>query len=137
MFLPWKRYVAALKRIRDQIQQGSTLNYYDNTTIGAKETHCSWGLCSAKKKQWPDPEDHLWPDQFIKYSRVAPKYLQREQMCPFDTREEGIPLGCFYKCRIFQSKVPPTREEALELYQIEIKRAERLSHERYSTGTDS
>jgi hypothetical protein len=131
MYLPQDRYIAALERQRARIEGGLELEYYDDTTIGAKETHCSWGLCSHDKEAWPDPEDHLWPGQFVEEGRVAPRYQVKGQLCPFDTdqnarghiRDVGDPQGCFYRCRFFQARTlratlgpPPDRKRALELY---------------------
>lgn len=127
MSMPHARYVALLERQRARIEAGLALDYYDDTTPGAKETDCSWGLCSNDKEAWPDPEDHLWPDQFIEEGRVAPRYMTQGQLCPFDTdktprghvRDLGDPSGCFYRCRFFQAKTlgpAPSRKRALELY---------------------
>ena len=41
-----ERYVAALERIGEQIKDGSEFVYYDDTTPGDHDLHCSWGLCS-------------------------------------------------------------------------------------------
>ena len=109
--LPWDRYLIALERLKKLIESGEPLVYWDCTAIGAKETHCSWGLGSSDAKMWPDPVDHLWPDEFLSRGRVAPLYRQEDQMCPFDRRTEGSPLGCFYRCRL---RVPD-RSEAITL----------------------
>jgi len=105
-----ERYLVALKRIRGQIVNNSELSYYDDTAMGSKDTSCTWGLCSSFKEQWPDAEDHLWPDQFRDHGRVAPKYKQDGQLCPFDRRdpeERMTRWGCFYHCRIFHPEKDP------------------------------
>ena len=53
---------------------------------------------------WPDPEMHLWPDQFIERGRIAPLYRQRHHLCPLDMRDEGTGNGCFYTCLVFQAR---------------------------------
>lgn len=127
------RYLAALKRIRAHIAAGSSFTSDDDDTIGNKHTECSWGLCSDRKEDWPDSEDHLWPDQFVKQGRVAPLYRKKHQLCPFDRRMTASPgtvssidmmQGCFYTCRIFRPKKDPrmTREQALALYDQAIER---------------
>lgn len=136
LYMSDERYLKALKRIRQQIAEGPELSYYDDTTIGNKDTSATWGLCSSFAEQWPDAEDHLWSDQFRDGGRVAPKYRVRGQSCPFDDPEDGYarmdnledPRGCFWRCRVFQAGHrgfigPPSREEALELYDLAIERA--------------
>lgn len=126
------RYVAALRRLRQQIADGSTLLYYDDDTPGDKHLHCEWGLCSEKKAQWPDPPDHQWPDQFVRFGRVAPLPLARRCWCPFDHRlgtTATAPMGCFYHCRIFQPRPKkgepvPSRAEALLLFDKALALAE-------------
>jgi hypothetical protein len=125
--MPQERYVAALERQRARIAEGLELVYWDSRVIGEKETQCSWGLCSTDKEAWPDAQDHLWPDHFLEHGRVAPLYLVRGQLCPFDTdqtprghlRDLGDPRGCYFRCRFFQAKTigpAPDRKRALELY---------------------
>lgn len=121
------RYLEALKRIRKSIADGCPLMFCNSDTIGDKHNECSWGLCSDDPQHWPDPEDHLWPDQFVKNGRVAPKYLKVHQPCPMDRRMQAGNLdinGCFWTCRIFRSKKnpKPTREQALALYDEAILR---------------
>lgn len=126
LYLSDEQYLAALCRIRSQISLGLKLVFWDDETPGCKETHCSWGLCSKNKQQWPDAEDHIWPDQFRSQGRVAPLYTRNDQTCPFDmrTRPNKSGDGCFWHCRIFQQKQEPTREEALALYDAEIARVD-------------
>lgn len=124
--LPQDRYLVVLRRQRDHIASGTKLELEDCNAAGAKSTSASWGLCSKSPKTWPDAEDHLWPDQFMKQGRVAPKYLAKDQWCPFDTRKGSSvehlgTSGCFYRCRLFQPHKtkepdPMTPERALQLY---------------------
>jgi hypothetical protein len=136
LYLSHERYVAFLERVGPQVRDGLPLVAEDSDEIGNKYTQATWGMCSREKEQWPDAEDHLWPDQFMSRGRVAPLYRVKpgtEQICPFDRRLVDEKLrakthpsnGCFYTCRIFQRKYgkTPTREEAVELYQIALKRA--------------
>lgn len=136
IFMPRERYVAALERQRARIEGGLELEYFDDTTIGQKETHCTWGLCSRDKEAWPDPIDHLWPEQYVEEGRVAPKYMVKGQLCPFDTdknppghvRDPGDPTGCFYRCMFFQARKlgpAPDRRRALELYDARLELARR------------
>lgn len=124
--LPDDRYLAALERQRARIENGNPLVFADDNTPGDKDTSCSWGLCDNNKEAWPDPQDHMWPDQFIERGRVAPRYLEEKQTCPLDTRPRPntSPNGCFYTCRIFQAKrgQRPDREETLRLYDVELAR---------------
>jgi hypothetical protein len=124
--LPDDRYLAALERQRGRIENGNPLTFFDDTTSGNKDTSCSWGLCDNAVEAWPDPQDHLWPDQFTDRRRVAPLYRDNGQTCPLDTRPRpntGL-SGCFYTCRIFQARrgQRPDREETLRLYDVELER---------------
>lgn len=142
--MPDDRYLAALKRFRTQIAEGLELEYLDSTAMGDKDTNCSWGLCSDRKESWPDATDHVWLDGFIERGRVAPRRLQRWQLCPMDSEadEQGrkapkSPLGCHARCRIFKGrndvysgprgrKLPrlPSRQEVLSAYDAAITRVE-------------
>jgi len=120
--LPKGRFIAALLRIRAQIKRGLKFEKYDSDEPGAKSTHCSWGLCSENEEQWPNAEDHLWPDKFREHKRVAPKYREDTDECPFAMPRDTAPgCGCFYRCRVFQKKYKtPNREQAVELYTATI-----------------
>lgn len=119
--LPHDRFVAALRRIRQQIADGLELEHEDSEQFGNKFTHCSWGLCSRNKKQWPDAEDHLWPGEFVQGGRVAPRYRTDTDECPFAGPQESKTswVGCFCRCQIFQRKLP-SQEYALRLYDQRI-----------------
>ena len=119
--LPQVRYIAALVRIKEQIKNGSELEAEDSDTIGDKYTHCNWGLCSGSVTQWPDKEDRLFPRDYP----LAILHRTKGQDCPMDEKKgrKYGPDGCFYSCRVFQHpNNPPTREEAIELYDIQIKK---------------
>lgn len=118
LYLSDQRYILALKRIKALILDGEELVTLNSDTIGNKYLHCSWGLCSINLETWPDPEDHLWPNEFVKFKRIAPKYRKPSHMCPMDKRKESDGNGCFYTCSIFQSKSSkrPTREETVTRY---------------------
>lgn len=123
--MPQDRYVAALVRQRKRIVGGLKLQGEDSTTPGDKYTECTWGLCSRERAAWPDAQDHLWPDEFMKRGRVAPKYLQQHQKCPLDRRptNDTDMNGCFYTCRFFSAKKKDqrlTREFVITLYDARI-----------------
>ena len=124
-----QQHLGALKRLRALISEGVELTAVDSDTPGDKYTHCSWGLCSDAVLVWPNADDHLFPDHFIKYGRVSHKYPTDDQQCPMDLRNETDGDGCFYHCRVFQSAVrTPTSTEALALYNEMIeKREEKVS----------
>lgn len=119
-------FLDALKRMKERIESGLSLVFWDDTTIGAKETHCSWGLCSIDKEQWPDPLYHIWPLQYLKEGRIAVVDRQPTQFCVFDddtkcNEFQDASSGCFWRCRIFQERFRPTQIQAVELYDIRIK----------------
>ncbi len=121
-----KLFLDALKRMKERIEAGLPLVFWDDTTIGAKETHCSWGLCSIDSEQWPDSEYHTWPLQYLKEGRISTVCRQPDQFCVFDddtkcNELEDASAGCFYRCRIFQEEFRPTRVQVVELYDIKIK----------------
>jgi hypothetical protein len=127
-----KTYYESLLRLKERIENGLSLNYEDSTVIGDKYTVCTWGLCSDDKEQWPDPDMHLWPDQFTNDGRVAPKYRENHHLCPFDTRnpnddEMSLINGCFYTCMIFQRKfkTKPNAEDVVGLFDKRINWAKK------------
>ena len=124
VYLPRARYVAALERIRKLILKDVPLRAVDDTTPGDKSTTCTWGLCSDAKDAWPDAEDHLFPEDFTKYGRVAPKYLRSTWLCPIDARDPSKTRsdlnGCFATCRVFQSKKRPTQGQVIDWYDLRI-----------------
>lgn len=138
MYLPNERYLVALERLRARIAEGRPLIAEDLRAPGAKTTDVNWGLCSKDPTLWKDKEDHLWPDEFEDHGRVAVKYQEGEQFCPFDSRvlakgEVDLgPNGCFHRCRVFhpakfnEDRGLPTRKRALELYDEKIAVAKTL-----------
>jgi hypothetical protein len=127
LYMSNDRYIVALKHMRHLIANGEPLVAEDSDVTGDKWTHCSWGMCSMDAKSWPDPQDHLWPDQFIKDGRVAPKYAGPNQKCPMDKRDEPDErMGCFYRCRIFRQLKSHgiDKDSAVQLYDGQIAKAE-------------
>lgn len=120
LYLSQDRYVAALQRQRSRIANGLSFVLEDSDAPGDRYTHASWGLCSNDKEAWPDRDDHLWPDQFDN-GRVAPLYRKGAQTCPFDSRGDGQPDGCFYGCVLFGGKLAGRdRHHAINLYDEQI-----------------
>jgi hypothetical protein len=124
-------FLAALKRMKQRIEAGLPLEFYDDTTPGAKNTYCSWGMCSDDPEQWPYVMYHTWPLQFLEAGRIAPIDFQEDQWCPFDDDEKcgefgDASGGCFYRCRIFQEGFRPAAAEAIELYAAAIYEEEEV-----------
>ena len=122
-----ERYLAALKRIRQSIEDGCPLESENSNSMGDKYNECSWGLCSPLKEHWPDAEDHIFPDLFIKDGRIAPKHMKSSNFCPLDKRGSWwTEQGCFWTCRIFRKGKNhlPTREQVLAFYDEAIKIAD-------------
>lgn len=107
LYLTDVQYIQALKNLRHLVETGVKLEYFDDDTPGCKDTQCTWGLCTDSKRVWPDPDMHLWPDEFLKRGRSAPKYRdEKTQVCPFENPEvrNGDQSGCFYFCRVFSPR---------------------------------
>ena len=107
------RWQDSLRRMRERISKGLELSYYDDTTIGCKSTEASWGMCTRSLDQWPDENDHIYPEDFKERGRSAPR--RSPGACPMRKNGEDSRWGCFYQCRIFQGP-KPDRETALKLY---------------------
>jgi hypothetical protein len=118
------RFQDALRRMRKRIAGGIKLGLDDSNVIGNKHTHCSWGMCSEDKEQWPDKDDHIFPDDFEERERIAPREMGK---CPLDTRKKNLSWGCFYKCRAFHQKEHGklTKAKILELFDNCIKKREK------------
>jgi len=117
------RWQDALRRMRGRIAGETPLDLVDSNMSGDKHTHCSWGMCSRDPEQWPDPDDHTWPESFTREGRVAPRHQRETQFCPMDRKDtkqtETLgPGGCFYRCRMFtpNGEPRPDRKIALQLY---------------------
>lgn len=137
--LPLDRYIAALERQLARIEAGLELGLDDCNDTGYKHTSATWGLCSDEKAAWPDPQDHIWPEQFEKEGRVAPLDQHDGDHCPFDDikRRSAVmrnsTFGCFYSCMLFRpfdrrfasSQRRPSREEAVQLYKTRIEEAKK------------
>jgi hypothetical protein len=121
-----EQFLATLKRIRQDIANGETLEYFDDTMVGNKDTQCTWGACCRRKDRWPDPATHLWPGDKRDEGKLdiyGIKYRTDTQLCPMDKREKDNGMGCFYSCRVFQGPIP-TREEAIQLFDLTILKRE-------------
>lgn len=122
LFLSQERYVVALERQRDRIAKGLKLEAIDSDVPGNRFVHVSWGLCSIERAAWPDAHDHIWPDQFRKQGRVAPKYRTDAQRCPLQSG--GYPFGCYHSCRAFKRELgPESAGKVVNLYDAAIRRA--------------
>ena len=121
------RHSMALVRLRTRIADNLKLDHWDSVEVGSKDTHCSWGLCSNDKEQWPNAGDHIFPISFTGTGRIAPRDSDGH-MCPMQhTEASTIPglqaMGCFHKCRVFTplKRAPiPTRAETLALFDKKI-----------------
>lgn len=114
LYMNDKEYLEALLRLQGLIISGMALRFEDSDTTGDKYNFCSWGLCSEDIEMWPEPAMHLWPDQFARNGRIAPKYRLAHHKCPMDTRdmpdENGVYRtseqpgmnGCFWTCIVFR-----------------------------------
>lgn len=138
------RYQDALRRFRQRIVDGTDLETDDSDEIGNKHTHSSWGLCDDSEEMYPDANDHIFPADFLTRGRLTPRPVaEADRRCPMDRnnpskleRQIGIVgrFGCFYRCRIFRPRprgsAPPTREEAIKLYDDLIAEREALHGKR-------
>lgn len=118
--LPYERYVLAVQRILDRIQNGYPLKLDDSNYEGDKYTSCSWGLCYESIDQWPDAEDHTFPISFEQDGRLSPLRCGEGQKCPMDRRtieeKKATFNGCFWTCRAFNpGKDKLTADEAIQL----------------------
>lgn len=113
LYLTDEEYLRILQNLKEEIQNDAKLVYENSDAPGDNYNYCSWGLCSISKSIAPEPTMHLWPDRFVKESKVAMKYRQPHQKCPLDKRQFSTSLGCFYSCRIFnkgRGKLPKPAE---------------------------
>ena len=123
LYLSDERWLEALQRMRMRVDQGVPLEGYDDTTIGAKNTQMSLGMCYQGPEFWPR-EDRLWPEREPIEGTVSPKYSGRGQLCPLDRRTEETAQGCFWSCRFFQRKPDEPRltgKRVLQMYDEKIK----------------
>lgn len=123
--LPKHRYILAMQRMKNLIEDGRPLNFVDSNYVGDNYVDCSWGLCNDSAALWPDAEDHKWAEQFTEQGRVAPLDRLPGCQCPLDRRpkDQLDGMGCFWSCMVFrapQGIAMITRDEALHLYNEEI-----------------
>ncbi len=117
MQLTVEQHLQALEVLKNKIQT-VPLSGFDSEVTGDKDTQCTWGLCCREEDRWPK-DTRVWPDRPLIDGMV---YGIKEHLgCPMDKREVKSVYGCFYHCRFFQGP-KPTREQALELVQLEIKK---------------
>ncbi|WP_422928595.1 hypothetical protein [Singulisphaera sp. PoT] len=113
MYLTDAQHLHMLRVVRDRIAEGVPLDYYDDTTPGDKSMACNWGQCT----------DHGHTKSMLR--RGTPKYREKHHRCPLDqvNQEEKKHSGCFWRCLVFQRPGNlPSKEQALELYDIELGR---------------
>jgi len=108
-------YILVMKRLREAISDGLSLNSDDSTDIGNKHTHCSWGLCTNSADIWKEPTLHIWPNEFIERGRVAPRNKGKNHICHLkgEVSKRNRMCGCFYSCRVFQDDTNPSRDFVL------------------------
>ncbi len=132
------RWQDALRRVRlIVLDESQPLRAVDSRALGDKFTHCSWGMCSGDRAAWPNKDDHTFPADFEERHRVAPRGAPEDARCPMENAPPNG-KGCFYRCSIFQGKSNPTpeslknrpsRERAVELFDVEIRdREARYGH---------
>lgn len=111
-----EQYIQWLELQASRIDGGLPLIFWDDTTGGAKELYCSWGMCNDDLNAWP------WADtwQHPRYTRptgpVGKKTVEHVRRapahwCPFDragfpdalVQEGRADSGCFRRCTIFQA----------------------------------
>ena len=143
------RFQDTLRRFRQRIVDGIELIDDDSTFPGAKHTSCSWGLCEClDESAYPDANDHTFPVDFLTRGRLTPRSVSEDgKRCPMDRADRRRDVengmvgrwGCFYRCRVFRPKPrgakPPTREEAIKLYDDLIAERE-AKHGKRTTAND-
>lgn len=117
LYLTDEEYLRILQNLKEEIQNGAQLVYENSDDQGNSYNFCSWGLCSISRNIAPEPIMHLWPDRFVKESKVAIKYRQPHQKCPLDQRVHESSFGCFYSCRVFGKRRErlPRKEQIFQL----------------------
>lgn len=119
-------YQILLERQRDRIASGLKREFWDDTTIGSKETVCSWGLSCTDYELRPEITWAKWPLDHPSFMYPVSKQRlygspsrQTHHKCPLDLREKGpYNSGCFYHCAMFSQPrdKQPGREQVIELY---------------------
>lgn len=136
------RYQDALRRFRTHIADGAPLDLDDCNVTGMKHTSASWGLCSDDPAMWPDPEDHIFPVDFLRRKRVTERDMQGSQRCPMERelnrRQFNSSAGCFYRCDLFRPKRGASnvdQAEAVRRYDALIAERE-VAHGRRTSADD-
>jgi len=131
------RWQDALRRMLGRIKEGLRFEAWDSDEVGAKDTHCSWGMCSNDIEQWPEADDHIFPDDFEERQRVVPR--DAPGGCPLDRRtgtDEEDRWGCFYHCRVFQGHIDEKFVGDVVLLYNRIIEARENAHGRKTTSDD-
>lgn len=118
--LPRDRYILALKRVKQLIEEGVPYHYFD-------EPECSWGLCSEDKRAWPDAQDHIFPVDFETRGRMS---MLDHDRCPLDTRvaasdkKDGNLNGCYHSCACRAKGFVPDKGLIVLRYDLRIRQYE-------------
>lgn len=122
LYLTDKQYYDLLIRVRKKLEEIPSIDGFDCTITGNKDTQVNVGLCSD---EWTTKDNAMWPNDFP--HRRSMKYRKYEHRCPLDWRPvSNLPRsGCFYTCRFFKRGMRDVRK-AIVLYDREIERVEKL-----------
>ena len=123
--LTYRQLLGVLLALRNKIADGMKCDSEDSDEVGNKHTTCTWGLCTDDQEVYNDNRMHVFPKDFDERGRMTP-LVPPGPLCPMQRVEKGSrTFGCFYQCRVFRptksDKTPPSREEALKLYDQQIK----------------
>lgn len=134
------RWQDALRRVRSRIAAGELLVRDPGSATDRPAT--SWGMCTADPGIWPDPDDHVFPADFERSRRVAPRDPPEGARCPMDLGEDdrGTPAhwGCFHRCFLFQGtdhEDGRLRLPVLNFYDEEIAKRQ-AEHGRCTASSD-
>lgn len=111
-----EQYIQWLELQAARIDGGLPLIFWDDTTEGAKELYCSWGMCNEDAAAWPWIDTWKHP-RYTKPTRLSGKktveHVRRSSAhwCPFDRagfpdtmiQEGRADSGCFRRCVIFRA----------------------------------
>lgn len=122
------QYLIAMQNLRAFVESGAQLSGFDDCTIGAKDTQCTWGLCGDNVKVYPFSTMHIFSEQFPQ--RLSPKHREQHHRCPFENPNgKDQTSGCFHRCRFFLEGQRPNKagwlqwfDEALALSRITLEK---------------
>lgn len=108
LYLTDAQYEEAMARLKGVVEGGGqSLQGFDDTTPGDKDTQCTWGLCGESASVYPAADMHSFPD--LLPGRLSPKYRKQNHRCPFeDPKAKDQASGCFHRCRFFQQGQKPS-----------------------------